>query len=90
MGAGIVATTVMARGPVLRSKDWEFEMNEPLIYTTKGNLPIAALDQRVVWTDNEQETICASELWDGDECVRREVHIYKRTGLETLGNIGAI
>lgn len=66
-------------------------MNEqPLIYTTKGNLPIAELDQRVVWTDNADETICASELWKGDECVRREVHIYKRTGLSALCSIGGI
>jgi len=66
-------------------------MNEqPLIYTTKGNLAISELDQRVVWTDNADETICASELWQGDECVRREVHIYKRTGLSTLGSIGGI
>jgi len=63
---------------------------EPMIYTTKGNLPIASLDQRVAWTDNADETICASELWQGDECVRREVHIYKRTGLSTLGSIGGI
>jgi len=63
---------------------------EPLIYTTKGNLPIAGLDQRVVWTDGPEETVCASELWQGDECVRREVHIYKRTGLGVLGSIGGI
>ncbi len=66
-------------------------MNEqPLIYTTKGNLAISELDQRVVWTDNADETICASELWYGEECVRREVHVYKRTGLSTLGSIGGI
>lgn len=59
---------------------------EPLIHTSKGNLPLAALRAAVVWTDNKDETICASELWDGEECVRREVHIYKRTGLETLAH----
>ena len=56
----------------------------PLIHTSRGNLPLATLRQAVVWTDNKDETICASELWDGEECMRREVHIYKRTGLETL------
>lgn len=59
----------------------------PLIFTSKGNLPIANLKQRVLWTDNEDETICAAEMWLGDECVRREVHIYKRKGLEVLGEI---
>lgn len=65
-------------------------MTVPLIYTTKGNLPLLDLEQRVVWTDNDAETICASELWDGDECVRREVHIYKRQGLSTLSNAGVV
>lgn len=56
----------------------------PLIYTSKGNLPIASLRQAVVWTINENEIICASELWDGEECVRREVHIQKLTGMESV------
>lgn len=64
--------------------------DEPLIHTSRGNLPQASLRQAVVWTDNKDETICASELWLGDECVRREVHIYKRTGLQALGQAGAI
>lgn len=60
-------------------------MNDtPMIYTSKGNLPLADLRSAVVWTDNENETICASESWLGDECVRREVHIYKRKGESVL------
>ena len=59
-------------------------MDQPLIYTSRGNLPLACLEERVVWTDNADETICASEHWLNGECVRRSVHIYKRTGLETL------
>lgn len=63
---------------------------QPLIYTSKGNLPVADLRQAVAWTDNADETICASEMWLGDECVRREVHVYKRTGLETLSQVAAL
>lgn len=65
-------------------------MDEPLIHTSKGNLPLALLEERVVWTDNADETICANEHWLGDECVKRSVHIYKRTGLDVLGQVGAI
>lgn len=61
----------------------------PLIYTVKGNLPIAELEQRVVWTDSPKETICASEHWHNGQCVRREVHIFKREGLTALGETGA-
>lgn len=57
---------------------------EPLIYTSLGNMPLSALREEVVWTDNEDETICAVEHWHGSECVRRQVNIYKRKGLETL------
>lgn len=62
----------------------------PLIYTAKGNLPVSDLEEKVVWTDNADETICAHEHWQGDECVKRSVHIYKRTGAETLSQIGAM
>lgn len=62
----------------------------PLIHTTKGNLPLNDLEQRVVWTDSDLETVCASELWQGEECVRREVHILKRQGMQTLSNIGTV
>ncbi len=64
--------------------------SEPMIHTAKGNLPIATLEPRVRWVDNADETICASELWLGEECVRREVHIYKRTGYSALGSQGAM
>ena len=60
----------------------------PLIYTSKGNLPIDVLEERVCWVDNDEETICAHEHWLDDECVKRSVHIYKRQGLNVLGQIG--
>ena len=60
----------------------------PLIYTSKGNLPTTDLREAVVWTDNADETICAGEHWLGDECVRRQVNIMKRTGNIVLGAVG--
>ena len=59
----------------------------PHVWTTRGNLPCASLEERVVWTDNAQETICAHEHWLDGECVKRAVHIYKRQGLKVLGQI---
>jgi len=56
----------------------------PMIYTSKGNLPLADLVEKVVWVDNDEETVCNHEHWLGEECVKRAVHIYKRKGLETL------
>ncbi len=62
----------------------------PLIWTSEGNLSLADLKQTVVWTDNENETICASEHWLGEKLVRREVHILKREGLSMAGAVGEI
>ena len=61
-------------------------MNEPLIFTAKGNLPVADLQEKVVWTDTPEQTTLAVEHWLGGECVKRAVHIYKRSGL----NLSAI
>lgn len=63
---------------------------EPMIHTSKGNLPLSSLYPKVAWEDNENETICASELWLGEECVRREVHVLKKTGLQTFSKQGEI
>ena len=66
-------------------------MNEiPLIFTSKGNVPIESLTEKVVWTDNADETICAVEHWLGEECVRRQVNIMKRTGNSVLGVVGQL
>lgn len=54
--------------------------DEPLIYTAKGNLPLASIRENVVWVDNEQETTCVVEHWLGEECVKRAIHIYYRKG----------
>jgi len=62
--------------------------DEPMIYTSKGNLPIASLRPAVQWTVNENEIILASELWQGEECVRREVHVKKLKGESALGAVG--
>jgi hypothetical protein len=65
-------------------------METPLIHTSKGNLPLDSLVEKVVWTDNEEETICAIEHWLGEECVRRQVNIMKRKGNSVLGAIGQL
>ena len=66
----------------------ETVVDEPLIYTSQGNLPTSLLEERVCWVDNDEETICAHEFWLGEECVKRFVHIYKRQGRNVLSQIG--
>ena len=56
--------------------------DEPLIYTSKGNLPIASLEYRHRWIDSENETTFVEEYWLGDECVKRSVHTMLKKGIE--------
>jgi hypothetical protein len=55
----------------------------PLIWTTKGNLPIASLQQFVQWelTDDYVKFREVHKTADG-EIVRDATHIYKRKGVD--------
>ncbi len=59
--------------------------DQPLIHTSRGNLPVSDLREAVVWTQNDSEIVCAVEHWAGDECVRRQVNILKLQGESVLG-----
>lgn len=50
----------------------------PLIWTSKGNLPIAQLKQIPQWNIAEAGVYFALEWYLGDELVRRDVHIYSK------------
>ena len=65
-------------------------MDEPLIYTSKGNLPIASLEERVIWTDDENDVTCSVEYSLDGECVRRQCNVYVKKGSSVLGKIGVI
>lgn len=59
-------------------------MDEPLIYTTKGNLPIASLDYSHKWEDLET-CIKFSETYTLDgEIVKQSAHVLMKTS-PTLG-----
>lgn len=59
-------------------------MDEPLIYTTKGNVPISSLRYVTRW-DVGPEIITFEELYfDGDELVKHSVHKYGLKPLELV------
>ena len=47
----------------------------PLIWTSKGNLPVADLRYVPLWTITEDRIEFVEEYYLGDEVVRRNVHI---------------
>lgn len=58
-------------------------MDEPLIYTTRGNLPISSLVYSHSWEDLET-CIKFSETYTLDgEIVKQSAHVLMKTGLET-------
>ena len=58
------------------------EPNEtPLIWTTKGNLPIDILEYRTEWVDTPTNVTMVEIYEHRGEVVRRSVHVYDRKGL---------
>lgn len=65
-------------------------MDEPLIYTTKGNLPIASLEYSHAW-DNQSDAIVFSETYKlNGEIVKRSVHVLSKHGVTGEAVIGEL
>ena len=56
-------------------------MNEPLIYTSKGNLPIDDLRYETEWTVNDDYIKFVERHYLGDEVVKESAHVYDRKGV---------
>lgn len=64
--------------------------DEPLIYTTKGNLPIASLDYSHAW-DDQPTAIVFTETYKLDgEVVKRAVHVLSKVGVAGEGGVGGV
>jgi hypothetical protein len=60
---------------------------EPLVYTIKGNLPIASLTYRTAWVVNDDFIKFTETYLDGDEVVKESAHVYDRKGVNALGAV---
>ena len=60
-------------------------MTQPLIFTTKGNLPLADLRQEVTWNVSDDKIIFTESYFLGDECVKRSAHVKILTGVAMNG-----
>lgn len=60
-------------------------MNDvPLIWTTKGNLPVADLRVEHKWEDTVEYVKLTEIYFLGDEMVKASTHVYCRKPLEAL------
>ena len=66
------------------------ETAKPLIWTTKGNLPIDTLEYEHSWEDTpDQVTFKEIYRLDG-EIVKQSAHVYIRKGLTVFSEQGSI
>jgi hypothetical protein len=49
----------------------------PLLYTSKGNIPIDGLELKTLWNFEETGITFTEEYWQGDECVKRSAHRFQ-------------
>jgi len=55
-------------------------IEEPLIWTSKGNLPIRDLECRRYWQENDDAITLVEEYWLGEEMVKRGAHVKLKRG----------
>lgn len=61
----------------------------PLVWTNKGNLPIADLSYETEWQDYPEQTLFIEMYKLGDEVVKRSVHVMIKKGISVFGEQGA-
>lgn len=58
----------------------------PMIFTTRGNVPISSVKEMVIWQETKDARICVIEHHAEDgEIIKRSVHALAKLGLEALG-----
>lgn len=66
------------------------QTTEPLIFTTKGNLPIASLAYAHAWDDRPDAMVFTETYSLDGEVVKHSVHVYSKRGLAAEAEAGAI
>lgn len=57
------------------------DQHEPLVYTTKGNLPISELEYFHFWKDTEDYTKFIQGYKLNGEVVKQEAHVRMKKGM---------
>lgn len=66
-------------------------MNEPLIWTKHGNLPIADLHYQVRWEVTDTYIKFVEQYLDkSGDVVKESAHVYDKVGLSAQGTAGQI
>jgi len=60
-------------------------LHQPLVWTTKGNLPGSALEYRTDWFEDDNEITFVEQYWLDGEMVKSSTHKRLKKGVEALG-----
>lgn len=60
-------------------------MTEPLIFTTKGNLPVASLRHEVEWRITAENVVFIERYFLADEVVKESTHVKILVGASADG-----
>ena len=58
-------------------------MSEPLIYTSKGNLPVDSLEYETKWEETDKYVKFTEVYRLAGEVVKESAHIYVKKGIAT-------
>lgn len=65
--------------------------DEPLIYTSKGNLPVASLTYQTAWEVTDSYIKFQERYLDASgEVVKHSVHVYDRNGVQGQGAVATL
>jgi len=64
--------------------------DEPLIYTTKGNIPASSLRLQPIWEDTPDYAKVNVQHFLGDELVRNDVYVYDKKGVVAFGTAAQV
>jgi hypothetical protein len=56
-------------------------MNEPMIFTTLGNVPVASLEHRPHWEDTPTAIVFVDEYFLDGQSVKRGVNVLSKHGI---------
>lgn len=65
-------------------------MESPLIYTSKGNIPVESLEYKTSWHDDPVNTIFTESYYQDGELVKQSVHVMAKIGNEATSIASAL
>ena len=65
-------------------------MLEPLIFTSKGNIPMTGLRHDVEWRIDDERVVFVERYFLGDEVVKESTHVKLLKGASAIGDAAGI